>query len=600
MRCGEPLDRGFHADHRRPFSRGGVTTLSNGQALCPPCNLSKGNKMFVLRQWQQEARAKALNWFASEGGDRHFVINAAPGAGKTKAAIAIADALITQGRVDRVVVIAPRRAVVEQWTKEFEVGTGRSMVQLTGKDCGMGSMSADLCATWAAVKGLQDAFQIICNEARVLVICDEHHHAAIEAAWGQSADSAFVNAAHVLILTGTPVRSDGERSIWLDQDIHGAISHPDEGSYTLSYGEAVDLGYCRPVTFHRHEARFTVATNEGEVFGVTSAGPVGAPSDHPAVRSLSKSLDFFKLAKTPLYESDCRTPRWESYHGSMIEAASAKLDDLRDEMPDAGGLVIAPTIPVAKLFAKLIEKHEGSPAMIVHSEVASADSRIAIFRRNGDVRWIVSVGMISEGVDIQRLRVLVYLPSGTTELMFRQAIGRVVRNNGPRDRTRAYVVMPSLEIFDRYARRIEADMPPSDIASNDDERFKHCPVCSGENILGASECVHCGHEFPARKTSFKTCADCGHHNPGWLSGCQNCGAPFVRDYHVSVDEAVRNGVITRGIELSEAEAVEAEAAAPAFEERLGYITDDRVVSFLSRIPKELLPALKQFFAEETR
>lgn len=32
----------FHADHIKPFSRGGLTVLENLQALCAPCNLSKG------------------------------------------------------------------------------------------------------------------------------------------------------------------------------------------------------------------------------------------------------------------------------------------------------------------------------------------------------------------------------------------------------------------------------------------------------------------------------------------------------------------------------------------------------------------------------
>ncbi len=32
----------FHADHVKPFSRGGLTVLENLQALCAPCNLSKG------------------------------------------------------------------------------------------------------------------------------------------------------------------------------------------------------------------------------------------------------------------------------------------------------------------------------------------------------------------------------------------------------------------------------------------------------------------------------------------------------------------------------------------------------------------------------
>jgi len=41
-RCGSSLNRGFHADHVRPFAQGGSTTLNNGQALCAFCNLKKG------------------------------------------------------------------------------------------------------------------------------------------------------------------------------------------------------------------------------------------------------------------------------------------------------------------------------------------------------------------------------------------------------------------------------------------------------------------------------------------------------------------------------------------------------------------------------
>jgi 5-methylcytosine-specific restriction endonuclease McrA len=41
-RCGNRLGREFHADHVQPFSKGGATTLNNGQALCASCNLRKG------------------------------------------------------------------------------------------------------------------------------------------------------------------------------------------------------------------------------------------------------------------------------------------------------------------------------------------------------------------------------------------------------------------------------------------------------------------------------------------------------------------------------------------------------------------------------
>ena len=34
----------FHADHRDPWTRGGVTDVINGQALCPTCNRRKGDQ----------------------------------------------------------------------------------------------------------------------------------------------------------------------------------------------------------------------------------------------------------------------------------------------------------------------------------------------------------------------------------------------------------------------------------------------------------------------------------------------------------------------------------------------------------------------------
>ena len=107
--CGSALRSDFHADHRVPFSRGGQTTLSNAQALCATCNIQKGTKMtqLKLRPWQEEALAKAVQWLLRDLTDKHFLINAAPGAGKTIAACAIAQYMIEHNEIDRVIVIAP-------------------------------------------------------------------------------------------------------------------------------------------------------------------------------------------------------------------------------------------------------------------------------------------------------------------------------------------------------------------------------------------------------------------------------------------------------------------------------------------------------------
>src|SRR5262245_27571581 len=140
-----------------------------------------------LRPWQQEALQKAIRWLLEERKDKHFLINAAPGAGKTLASCAIAKEFIECDEIDRVIVIAPLAEVVTQWGDEFRRVTGRYMAKVTAGDGDIHSLGVDVCATWAAVQSLQPELQAVCNTSRVLVICDEHHHAAVEAAWGTSA-----------------------------------------------------------------------------------------------------------------------------------------------------------------------------------------------------------------------------------------------------------------------------------------------------------------------------------------------------------------------------------------------------------------------------
>ena len=126
--------------------------------------------MIRLRPWQQEALGKALRWLVEERADRHFLINAAPGAGKTIAACVIAKALIERSEIDRVIVIAPRSEVVNQWAGDFLSVTSRFMSKVTARDGDIGAMGLDVCATWSAVQGLQDALQTVCRDKRVLII----------------------------------------------------------------------------------------------------------------------------------------------------------------------------------------------------------------------------------------------------------------------------------------------------------------------------------------------------------------------------------------------------------------------------------------------
>ena len=548
--------------------------------------------MVTLRDWQKTAFAKATEWFENGDPGKHFLINAAPGAGKTICASEIARYLLSAGKVTRVVVIAPRREVVNQWAEEFRTVTGRQMTRVTGADDEVANYGLDVCATWSAISGLQEGFQLLCQQDDVLVICDEHHHAAVKAAWGEGADNAFAEAKYVLILSGTPVRSDGSDIAWIEYNQLGEIDLPEAATFTLTYGDAVEYGYCRPITFHRHEGHFSVELTDGAAVDVSGSSDIEMPANYQRIPGLQQALSFYKLACTPRYLADGKTADMKSYQASMIERAIAKLDDVRLEMPNAGGLVIAPSIAVAEYMADILEVLEGERPAIVHSNLQNAENRIAAFR-NSDKRWIVSVAMISEGVDIKRLRVMVYLPSAQTELSFRQAMGRVVRSMGKDDLSRAYVVMPTHAIFEEYARRVEREMSPAARREPSRPRYKVCPICSSEQVLGADECDQCGHQFDAPREKTKTCASCGTLNPLGADICMNCGESFVQDFEITLNEALRIGVITRGMDISEEETRISEGIAREIRSRALETGDDLLINMLGKLPEESYSRLKR-------
>lgn len=550
--------------------------------------------MVQLRPWQQQALDKSIRWLVDDGSDKHFLINAAPGAGKTIAACSIAKKLIDEGYIDRVVVIAPRTEVVKQWARDFHIVTGRFMSKVTGLDADLGT---DLCATWAAVQSLQDAMHALCADQRVLLICDEHHHAAVKASWGDNADSAFREAKFVLVLTGTPIRSDGKKSIWVAYDDNGAIDHPEEGTFTLSYGEAVDLGYCRPSTFHRHEGKFTVDLEGGEQVHVSGKESADLTPTLKRIPGLQRALDFYRLACTPQFEADNKTPKSDGYQATMLEWGSAKLTDLRLRMPKAGGLVIAPSIEIANYFVKLIELIEGETPILVHSQMPNAEQKIDAFRHT-DRRWLVSVAMVSEGVDIPRLRVLIYLPNAMTELAFRQAIGRVVRTQGPDDDTRAYVVMPSFQVFEAFARRVEDEMSPDARKDSGPPKTKKCPSCTSECALGDKFCETCGHEFPQAAPRFKPCGKCNGLNTYAAKVCQHCGEKFAADFVLTLDEALRTGAIVRGMEIDEDEVKEGEEIAGNIRKLALASGDEKLVKIIRQLPEESFARLKRLMTEE--
>jgi superfamily II DNA or RNA helicase len=78
--------------------------------------------------------------------------------------------------------------------------------------------------------------------------------------------------------------------------------------------------------------------------------------------------------------------------------------------------------------------------VVLHTEPRAAE-KLAGFTNARDP-WIVAVNMVSEGVDIPRLRVGVYASAAKTPLMFRQIAGRFVRTIPQRPPEPSWLYIP--------------------------------------------------------------------------------------------------------------------------------------------------------------
>lgn len=432
--CGAKLYKGFHADHKVPFSKGGSTTINNVQALCPACNLKKGDKMhtpeFQFREWQVRARD---NFFAHR--DRDFLAVATPGAGKTTFAISIAKDLLRAGKIKRVAVIVPTAHLCRQWTDAaHQMGIE---LQILKNSEAVEAPDFDGCVTTYASVGSSPRLHM--HNARsvpTLAIIDEIHHAGTDRSWGDAVQLAFEHSVHNLALSGTPFRKDNKFIPFIRYaEIDG--QRVSQSDYSYTYGDALKDGVCRNVIFPSFNG--TVSWLEDDEYFEHSLSETEHVDEQKANRILTNAVK----------------------HGDFMRDVFAKAHEellriRREEQADAGGLVIAMDKYRAEACARIIKAMTGDEPVIVISDSAVSENPSAQIKEfaKSKTPWIVAVKMISEGVDIPRLRVCIYNTNVTSPLFFIQAVGRVVRVQKGVPNPDAYFFIPAHYELMRMAREI--------------------------------------------------------------------------------------------------------------------------------------------------
>ncbi len=245
---------------------------------------------------------------------------------------------------------------------------------------------------------------------------------------------AFAPAERWLLLSGTPFRSDATPIPGVRYDSDGVVV-PDV-SYT--YAEAVADGICRPVAF---------VTFDGSL-SWRSGDDVIESSFETVLTGREASRRYRTAISTELPDG---LPR-------ILKEADAKLRALRAAgHRDAGALAVAADASHARQIAKLLSEATGrTPLVVLHTE-ARAASKLADFRSSREP-WIVAVNMVSEGVDIPRLRVGVYATAAKTPLIFRQIVGRFVRTIPGTAAEPSWLYLPADQTLRSHAADVESEL----------------------------------------------------------------------------------------------------------------------------------------------
>ncbi|PQM74637.1 DEAD/DEAH box helicase [Corynebacterium sp. J010B-136] len=368
-----------------------------------------------LRAWQQAALDKFL---ATKPKD--FMAVATPGAGKTTFALRVATELVDSRTVERVIVVVPTEHLKVQWSAAA-ARVGLSLDPYFTNSSAVNPSFDGIVVTYAQVGMHPFKHRAVTSARRTLVILDEIHHAGDAKSWGDGVREAYDDAEHRLALTGTPFRSDDSQIPFVRYEEDGEGHLVSRSDHTYDYGHALADGVVRPVVFLAYSGEARWRTSAGEEFAARLGDPL---NPEQTARAWKTALD----------------PRGD-WIPSVLQAAHTRLMQMRRNMPDAGGLVIATDTATARAYAKILKELSSTPVSVILSDEPGSSERIQEFSDSRD-EWMVAVRMVSEGVDVPRLAVGVYATSASTPLFFAQAIGRFVRSRMPGET--ASVFLPSV------------------------------------------------------------------------------------------------------------------------------------------------------------
>ena len=443
---------------------------------------------FVARKWQEECLERFTQ--ARSQGKKSFVLEACMGAGKSAMAAAMAKALLQdeQNGVDHVLVLVPWKSIQGDIDKGM-MGAFSSLMAIDSRERFFTHSRRLVKQPRPKMEATVTLYHEVCNQAavdvlrmwkqegfRFALICDEIHHTnEINSSWGTYVEQIKELSEFSIFMSGTFFRSDKHPISCIPLD--GGFPRKD---YQFTYMRGVKEAVVRPVTTRDIDATVTLYNKEKD--------------EKYEVRLSEIQNKELSEAKKQVLDPNGECVR------HIIENVHTALMQTRTKFPDAACLFVCrpgggddftrerggeaiEDRNVHKIARQIEEITGESPTVVTHQDRDSV-GKIVKFRRGNDP-YLVAINMVSEGCDIPRLRAVAFCRYTTSEMLFRQIVGRALRWHEPEDGTAAQIYIPAFPTLVGFASAMYSE-------AQEGVRDRRCSECDSWPCV--CTCVQCGKE----------------------------------------------------------------------------------------------------------
>lgn len=402
------------------------------------------------RDWQLRGMEAIRKDILSPDCRNFFLVKAATGGGKTLfagfVAKAMMDGSLIEGtkikEINRIIVVSPSIQIKSDFKNSVhEIG-----VHLTADEK---ASSSTILRSSSVFDGMIFTYQAVStghigrlanvwreNGDKILLILDEVHHLTHFNEWGTQIEFLKQQVEYTIAMTGTPWRGDQQRIL--------GINYDDEGQ------PIPDFSYTKKEGVRDETVRYVeFLKTPGYVLKDNGDGT-------------SRSIPFSDLEQERLhgYKNNVFDPT-SNFMEEVIEEAnliSNQIDEEEDNAYKAAVLVLCKDIRHAKVVNRHINRMYPDNSIVVSSDSSfdevKAHDLIKAFKTS-EKRYIVAVGMIKEGVDIPRIRTVLWATDTRSLQEFEQCVGRAVRAKNKWEK--ANVIMPTFPWMVEMAKRYELE-----------------------------------------------------------------------------------------------------------------------------------------------